>query len=420
MMTEALPFTAAANYVGLDISGMRVEGFRTDGTSNYLANLNCGGQTWAGALRMPAIGVTERAFISEKSQALVAVSYLLDILGRGLTITPDLSLIFGGISTLVSGLTTQAFLRDQGHNSPLMLIDEVGVRKRIVKGMAYPTALSEDTRDYVASYNGPFYLSRGAPAWETLEEYPELNGAVAGALAALHRHTGLGSPVPEARAAEALERIDGSITVESTKWEPTQGSKEERALTKSLTKWQGHGNQERGALIRKERFLRTTGGRELYRQAFRDATKDFSGGRLLRCFCHGDAHGGNFILVRYQYDISDTTAALDRVFLNEILEAHPKLNRVYVGADESGSRITYSDKPVSAPKSYTATRRYHHEVHPIDLDSGRGVTPDTRELHLYDAMVYAISLASLTTLFGSPRSSLSILGDYYKGLSAMS
>lgn len=416
-MNTLLNFEQAVTHIGLDARNLRLEGFRTDGTSNYLANLNYRGQTWAAALRMPARGAHIEEFVAEKTNALQAVSYLLQQIGDGIPVGLDCALKFAGVSTLVDSASTQDYLRQQHSAFALRLVDKIGGREKRVQGLEYPELLGEDAKEYVATYGGPFYISRGAPAWETLEDYPDLECHAAHALAALHLRTGSGSSVPRSSAVDALEKVQEKLLQEADKWVPSEGSKEANALAKALTKWRGSGDAQRSRMIKRERYIRTAAGRKTYTDLFKTCLSAYIGNEWLRSFSHGDSHGGNYIIVRYQYVLSAEDMLIDRVFLNEIFEADPSLLQVYVAIDEANGQMTFSRaSPESGCPHLIATRSLHHEIHPIDLDAGQGISDETKVLHLFDALLFSISLQNLTTLFASAVSAKDILMHYYDGL----
>lgn len=415
-MTGILRFASAVDLIGLDIGGLRVEGFRTDGTSNYLGNLNCQGQTWAAALRMPARGAHLEEFLKEKERALAAVSYLMKSLDGGLDAGNNCVMKFSGVSTLVENQSTQTFLREQHQRAPLLLIDEIGQRERLVQGLKFPDSLPDDARDYVASYHGPFYLSRGAPAWETLEEYPDLEGPVAHALAGLHLRTGSGKPVAKDLALRALAETREGMTERADAWDPIAGTKEANALAKSIKKWSAGGDVERERTIKRERFLRTSSGRDAYRGLFNSNAKIFEQPSSLRSFSHGDSHGGNYIIVRYQYTFGDNDLMIDRVFLNELFAHNRDIESVSVEIDDANSRIRLFQRNGTFGRGgRIARRKLHHEIHPIDLDSGTGTTESTKVLHLYDALLFSISLEHLTSLFAETVDAREVLSHYYDG-----
>lgn len=412
-----LRFDEGVAEVGLDKSSLRVEGFRTDGTSNYLANLNYRGQTWAAVLRLPANGATIEQFLAEKRCALEAVEYLIKVLRVGIDVGFDCVLKLSGRSCFVEGCSTQDFLHQQAGAGPLFLIDQIHNRKKRIEAFHYPEALPDDTRQYISEYGGPLYLSRGAPAWETLEEYPELEEPVAHTLASLHLATGAGKPVPFEIALSVLSEIEAEILPAVQKWFPEERSKEQLALTKSLMKWKADDDPERTEVIRRERFMRTFSGRELYAKVFERALARYALPHFpLRSFCHGDCHGGNFVLVRYQFTLNQPDVLLDRVFLNEIFEKDEGLIEVAVTFDERNATIIHTLPSAKESWSLRARRHLHHEIHLVDLDSGRGTTEETKVLHLYDALSYSISMANLTRLFGSPLDSTQVLLHYYDGL----
>lgn len=413
---SVLPFEEGIAKIGMSTERLKVEDFRTDGTSNYVANLNYHGQTWAAALRLPARGASLEEFLVEKDRALHAVEYLISVLRGGIDVGFDCTLKFGGVSCLVESSSSQNYLRFQAAEKPLLLVDRINHREKKIQGFNYPDALADDARQYVSNYAGPFYLSRGAPAWETLEDYPELEEPVAHSLAVLHLVTGQGAPIPFDTAVGILSEVEPAMHEGAERWLPIEGSKEAQALTKSLKKWKANDDLDRIRLIRQERFMRTSAGQKLFQSTLNNSIEQHVlPDRPLKSFCHGDCHGGNFILVRYQYVLNRPEVLLDRVFLNEIFEQDEKLDEVAITIDQGSSSIIH-DLSTKAPPVLVASRKFHHEIHLIDLDSGQGTTEDTKVIHLYDALSYALSLANVTRLFASPIDSREILRHYYDGL----
>jgi hypothetical protein len=414
-------FGAGIKTLGLTESNLRVEGFRTDGTSNYLVNLNYRGQTWAAVLRLPAIGASLREFLAEKEKALSAANYLLNVLQDGIDVGFGCTLNFSGYSCFVDGESTQRFFHFQSDVTPLVLIDKIHQHQQEIASFKYPESLPADTRSYISNYNGPFYLSRGAPAWETLEEYPGLEEPVAHALAALHLATGSGEPVSYEASLCILREIEVEISHAIQTWSPSAKSKEGIALNKSLKNWYADTDPERTELTRRERFVRTLAGKTVFDVAFNRAIAARGRGcHELRTFCHGDCHGGNFILVRYEFTLSQPGVLLDRVFLNEVFEKDKTLQEVSVSIKEENSSIVVSESGSGSPNGLKARRNRHYEIHLVDLDNVRGTTEDTKQLHIYDALFYSMSMANLSRLFGSPVESSDILRHYYDGLRSKS
>lgn len=420
MNQYVLSFDEGIAKIGLNKSGLRVEGFRTDGTSNYLANLNCQGQTWAAVVRLPAKGADLQEFLGEKRQALVAVEYLVEVLRDGIDVGFDCVLKFDGVSCLVENASTQAFLRYQAEAPPISLVDNIDQRQKEIQGFRYPQGLPDDTRDYILRYSGPFYLSRGAPAWETLEEYPEFEEPVAHALALLHLATGSGVLVSYDSALRVLREIEADLLKGVEGWSPEDGSKEQLALAKALKKWKAADDADRLAIVRRERFLRTSRGKDVYRTAFERAVgRQKLPDHPMSSFCHGDCHGGNFILVRYHYVLNHPEVMVDRIFLNEIFANDQSLFEVAITIDEKNAQIIHSAPSDKNRSAILARRCVHHEIHPVDLDNGTGTTEGTKVLHLYDALSYSLSMSNITRLWGAHVDAAQVLSHYYDGLGGM-
>ncbi len=347
----------------------------------------------------------------------MAVDYLVDVLRRGIDVGFDCVLKFAGVSCLLENSSTQHFLRYQADAPPISLMDTIHNREKRIQGFDYPKALPDDTRDYIGQYAGPFYLSRGAPAWETLEEYPELEGPVAHALASLHLATGSVVPVPYDRALLVLYEIEADLLRGLEGWSPQGGSKEQLALTKALKKWKATDDAERLGIVRRERFLRTSRGKDAYRTAFERAVgRQELPEHPMRSFSHGDCHGGNFILVRYQYVLNHPEVMVDRIFLNEIFANDESLFEVAVTIDEKTAQIIHSVPSDKNRSAIIARRHTHHEIHPVDLDNGTGTTEETKVLHLYDALSYSLSMSNITKLWGAHIDAAQVLSHYYDGL----
>lgn len=410
----APPWQEGLGLVGLPASKLRVEAFRTDGTNNYLANLNSSGRTWAGALRLPARGAPLSDFLGDKHRALSAVAYLLPLLREPVDVGGNCALHFEGYSTLVEAKSTSAFLREQSAQPPLILVDQVMGREKVIKAFDYPDALDESVREYIAAYDGPYYLSRGAPAWETLEEFPDCAEAAAHALAVLHRLTGSGRILPESVGRKLLARASSVLRQHASVWAPRVGSKEDLGLQKSLRKWQAE-NGERRTIAVLERFLRSSAGHSVVAASIQeDLAAEEQGSGTFRSFIHGDAHGGNFVVVDYEFRLSPHASFVDREFINALFRSSPELNAI--GVAEIDNRIIHDLPSSSDHPRILAKRDHHRELHLIDLDGGRGTTAVDKESHLLDALVFAVSMENICELFGRRLDAARVLHFYYEGL----
>ena len=447
---KAIKFDEGVTQIGLTVDDLIIEAFNTGGTSNYLANLNYRGQTWAAALRLPAAGSDLNTFIEDKAKSLKAIDYLVSMLSEGIDTGFNCKLRFDGVSCFVDNKTTKEYMHQQSSKKPLELIDNIQGTKSIATSFNYPTDLSEDVRSYIEEYTGPIYLSRGAPANETLEDYPELLEAVAHALAKLHLLTGKGTPVPLNKAIEALSYLDKEIDKEIPNWKPQESSKELRALIKSLAKWwvkddrlsQLSETQKNELLnkpdfldnykelltdddiriihlIKKERFIRTSIGRDMINKLLNIFLDENSIKTMLKSFCHGDAHGGNFILVRFQYRLNKPNLILDREYLNNIFVNNPDIEDIAIVIDKDNGVILHDKIENTDNPTAIATRGLHHEIHLIDLDDVMGIDDETKTCHLLDALTYTLSMVNITSLVSKPVTPETILSYYYNGLSVL-
>jgi hypothetical protein len=417
MSQSPKPFPAALAELGLSASGLKLENFRTDGTSNYVGNLNFQGQTWSAVLRMPAKGATVEEFLSDKVQALAVSDYLGRILRQSIEVGFDCVLAFDGQSCLSQNDSTQAFLRQQAQDPALRLTDAVNNRQKLLQGMVYPDGLEDQAvKEYIATYDGPFYVSRGAPASETLEDFPHLAEPAAHAVAALHRATGQGQPIELAASQAVLSQLEPLMALQARQWQPSADSKEGRGLAKSLSAWNPQNDTERAELITAERFLRSQTGRDFYRQTVESLLQpDLLPAHPLMAFGHGDLHGGNLIFVEYEYRLNQPEILLDRVFVNQLFVMQPALSEVGIAMpDRQTIHISQEPEP-----TIRAKRDHYYEIHLIDLDSGHGTTNEDKALHLFDALFFAMSAAHLTTLFAEEITASSILEWYYQGLTKL-
>ena len=399
---------------GFDSAGLRVEAFRTDGTFNYLANLNHYGQTWAAALRMPAIGADPASFLSDKMSMIETTEFLHHLLNRGVKLDDSTTLHFTGQSVLVSSDSVQRFLQHQLALPALQMTDRILNREQTLKGQAV-NDLPDDIAHHITSYQGPFLFSVGAPAWETLEEFPHLVDKVACALATLHALSGRGHRISDPVALDVLRTVESALHKDASSWQPAPNSSEGRGLAKSLRRWNVNDDHKRRTLVTRERFLRSDAGRTVCRQAFNTALPDSSStASSLHCFSHGDAHGGNFVTVQYEYILDQTDVVVDRVFLNDIFQQRPDIHKVAVTILDDTIALDSVDA-VSDP-TCIAVRNPHFEVHPIDLDTATVSSPGRDTLHLYDAIVFSLSTSNILRLHGNEALATDTLSCYLAAL----
>lgn len=408
---KLISFSDGIAKIRLNLEGLRVEAIRTDGTFNYLINLNFSGQTWAAVLRIPSIGANYNEFIEDKLKALRVVDYLKNHIKDGIKIAENIYLKFDGISQLVDGKSTQNFLVKQSNQTPLKILNEIDNKEDLITSYLYPDNLPKDVKEYVSNYQGLFYLSRGAPAWETLEEYTFLFDNVAKSIAKLQKLTGDGTFAPISIAQKILSSIQKNFLYNADEWIPIKNTKEFNAFNKKLAKWSISNDQSNFKYIKRESYLRTSLGKILYNKLFeKELMKNVSLDNHYKCFCHGDCHGGNFIIVKYEYTTLPTNTILNREYINDIFTKHKNLESLGINID-GGINISKSRK-----SSIIANKYKHYEIHPIDLDQGFGLDRDRKQSHLFDLIFYAISINNLSNIFNLSIKSNDVLEAYYSAL----
>lgn len=354
--------------------------------------LNEAGQTWAGAIRTPALGTNVSRFLSSKHEALEVINPLSDELSSGVEVGPRCALRFSGASCLIEPKSTQLFLAEQVNRSSTVIDELSGQRKTLqAKSIETSVAASEASPEsqLLGSELGstPWFLSRGAPASETLEEFPHLAEDVFASLGVLHRCF----PKRTFSAADAVSAVAEALEEVSTRaleWVPetNAGSK---VLDKFVQAW-----SERPDLARCEAFLRSASGREVVAGIVdRSQSTDPTEG-----FVHGDAHAGNFIIVWFEYE-SSFSDPIDREFVNSCFERHSEVSTLYYRID-SHSPFTAAVTDIPHPGSMKLRRAPHFEVHPIDLDDA-GFT--THRSQLVDLVALACSASQLSqAILGLP------------------
>jgi hypothetical protein len=404
----------AVEIVGLDPDALLVETIDA-GSSNCVMALNEGGQTWAGAIRSPASADLAEEFVAEKIASLSTVDMLADRLRDGVVVSAGCVLKFGGLSCLVDADSALAFVRGQaGKSFEVSASFEERVKK--IVGMDLAVA-AENARhearlvlEALATYTGPMFLSRGAPASETTEDFPQRAPLVARSLGVLHSQFPQ-SPQTETDVQRLLERASASLRQAALAWSPAVDSNGVSPVDKLQKKWAKRLGAAAAAAaidpetVRLEAFLRSRLGRSVVREAVPQL--EVGSG-----FVHGDAHVGNFILVDFRFEPSKAqkSTPIDRTFVNETFDRHPDLELLHYSLTSDGARVT--DLAVS--DALPLRRRDWMEVHPIDLDDAQF---GSRLPQAVDAITYAISAENACSALGEPHVTADVvLAGYLEGL----
>jgi hypothetical protein len=401
----------------LDKEQVRIDGFRTDGTSNYLINLNYSGITWAVALRIPAKGVSVEEFLREKRRALEVAQYLARYFSAGIQTSAEHRFVFDGVSYLVDPESAKEFLRKQSTNRGLVqrnLVQPIvfGPAEKRIAGKSYPADVPDSERAYFENYDSPFYLSKGAPAWETGEDFPHLVPELFACLGFLHRQTGCTKPITARVLVPMVEKVCQIVSEEANRWEPTEDSSAWRAFGKLRKKWRVEPGSSRDTILKQEVFIRTGEGNRFFMNALESLAKPhvLSPGM---CFSHGDMHCGNFVCVRYAFEIPNHVVGvpIDRTFVNEIFDRRDGVTRIFAKFSRADNLVTYSLE--EEPEAVGLTKRDRFDIHLIDIDRSAGITPKERVPHIRDLSKLVYSARNILDLAGVETHQPELVERYY-------
>lgn len=422
--------------IKFDVNQTRIEKFRLDGTSNYLISLNYSGITWAVAIRLPAIGIEYSKFEEEKLRAVGVAKFLAEYFGEGIPLSANVSFLFDGNSSLMSYDAVMEYFSFQNSLQPLLERENITAEKKEkkIESLSYPEGIDNDkklgvekreqVKQYLSDYRGSFFVSKGAPASETLDDYWDMIFDVSHALAILHTKSGLHSVVPMDVAIELAVKFDDELTDLSLKTTLLEGSSAYESFQKHQKK-RNPGNDLRvSKLIQKEIVLRTKPGKELLSRIvaqFEDklrADKSF-----YSSFTHNDPHCENFVIVKYLYDIRQSNHQyMDREFLNDIIERrHVSSNEgmisiVYNEQENSLSYRNFQASDMGADNINVVSPRERYDIHLIDIDEASGITEKDRRLHIYDLLIYAQSVQNISSIKGHCIPLIDIITAYYKNI----
>lgn len=211
--------------IGFDKSQTRIEKYRLDGTSNYLISLNYSGITWAVAIRLPAMGSEYAKFEKEKIRAVDTAEFLVKHLGEGVTLSEDATFLFEGNSTLASFESVIEFFSFQNSLLPLIEVDGITggkIEDKPVVSQSFPGGIDnvknineekkKQIQKYLLEYTGDFFVSKGAPASETLDDYWDKVFDVTNALSVLHNNSGLKMLIPIDNVLALSKKFDYELT----------------------------------------------------------------------------------------------------------------------------------------------------------------------------------------------------------------
>jgi hypothetical protein len=432
--------------IGFDKSQTRIEKYRLDGTSNYLISLNHSGITWAVAIRLPAMGTEYSKFEKEKIRAVDTAEFLVEHFGKGIALSNNVTFRFEGNSSLVPYDSIMEFFAFQ--NTLLPLVEEANVvlkiKPKTVDSLSYPGGIDhvknipddkkKQIKKYLSEYRGNFFVSKGAPASETLDDYWEMVFDVTHALSVLHANSGLNSLIPLDNVLTLAKEFDDELTKISSVTNFSEGTSVYESFQKHQEKRNKTNDSNITELIKKELLLRTKTGKELLSRLVLEFEKTLKEGKShYSCFTHNDPHCENFVIVKYLYEIKQNNHQyIDREFVNSILDKvgdaisivkylyeikqnnDREFSIVYNKDDNSLLYRKFEAADIGASNVniiYPGTR---YDIHLIDIDDATGITQDEHKMYIYDLLIYALSVQNLSSIKGGKMQANDIIRAYYE------
>jgi len=422
------------NQVEFNINQTRIEKYRLDGTSNYLISLNYSGVTWAVAIRLPAMGTEYAKFEKEKIWAVDTADFLVEHFGNGISLSDNVTFCFKGKSSLVSYDSVMEFFSFQNSLLPLLEIDDITEKKiqKTVASQSFPDGIDQvknitvdkkkQIKKYLSEYEGVFFVSKGAPASETLDDYWELVFDVAHALTVLHANSGLKSLFPIDNVLTLAKEFDDELTQIASVTNFSEGTSILESFQKHQKKRNLTNDSNVTGLIKKEMILRTKTGKELLSRLVSQFEKTLKEDKShYSCFTHNDPHCENFVIVKYLYDIKQGNHQyVDREFANDILEeigtmsSDTMFSIVYNKDENSLLYRKFESADLGASNVNIIYPSTHYDIHLIDIDDATGVTENEQKIYIYDLLVFALSVQNLSAIKGGKIQAVDIISAYYK------
>lgn len=427
-------FFGFLNQIGFDKNQTRIEKYRLDGTSNYLISLNYSGITWAVAIRLPAMGTEYVKFEKEKIRAVETAKFLVEHFGKGIALSDHITFRFEGNSTLASFDSIKEFFSFQNSLLPLIEIEDITGKEiqKTVASQSFPDGIDhvkninddkkKQIKEYLSEYRGVFFVSRGAPASETLDDYWEMVFDVTYALTFLHANSGLKLLIPIDKALELAKEFDDELTNIVSVTNFSEGTSVYESFQKHQKKRNPINDSNITELIKKEMILRTKTGKELLSKLISRFEKTLSEDKLhYSCFTHNDPHCENFVIVKYLYRIKQSNHQyIDREFTNEILKEIDNISSdtmfsiVYNKDENSLLYRKFESVDIGASNVniiYPSTR---YDIHLIDIDDATGITQNEQRMYIYDLLIYSLSVQNLSAIKGGKIHAFDIIKAYYK------
>jgi hypothetical protein len=423
--------------IGFNKEQTRIEKYRIDGTSNYLVSLNYSGITWAVAIRMPAIGKDVNKFLEEKTRAVDTAEYLVKHFAQGISLTPHVCFCFRGNSVLASYDSVQEYFNFQNTLMPLIQKDQMSShdKTKTVIGKPFPEGIDDlnnvddakkqQVKEYFKEFNNVYYVSKGAPASETLDDYFfDLLDHVTHSLVKLHQNTGLKIVLPIDQVITLASTVNSCLDSLSYKDIIGEDTSTIESYQKHQAKRNKNNDKEISRLIRKELILRTRKGKKIIFDVINPFELGLPNDKDYHCFTHNDPHCENFVIVKYLYSITEERHQyIDREFLNELIESlHENEKKDFYSVEyiQENSELKYrnyidgdKNNPFVNIISPCRNNEYYYDIHLIDIDEATGINSSDSKTYLYDLILYSLSVQNLSSIKGRPIHYKKVIQKYY-------
>lgn len=322
-------FEEAIKSFDFDVQKLEIE-FFTSGANNNVIGLKHSDRTWAVSISFPKTESITEEKLESFTRLQKICSYLTENFQRGIEIDENNKFIFDGNCFLCDSESTEKFIKELAGK----------------QNYEFPSE--------TFSYKGPFLVKKGAPASETLEHDLDFRDFMLKSLSLLHKHTGVVELVDKELVKEITENIIKELDKEIENLKPSE--KTQKEIEKYNNKWNKTNDLKIKGHIVREVLIRST---KTLEELISKYTKEYGVDLIVhKGFIHGDAHGGNFIIVQ-----NDNKK----------------------------------------------------EIHPIDVEDALGLEGEEKQHYLLDLIKFTISAYNLSRiLFNNPLNTDDLVETYYQ------
>lgn len=317
-------FNNAIQNFGFLPEKLKLEYFR-EGTNNCVISLKYKNITWAVSILFPKTKIISKRKLEKYIDFQRICLFLTKKFQKGIPINENAKFIFDGLAFLCDLNSTKKFLKESSLKQKFILPKKIYV------------------------YTGPFFVKKGAPSSTTLEYNIDFKTIMLGSLAILHKFTGLKKLVDKKLAFNIISAINKNLDNQIIK-SPKKNRKFNKNFEKYNQKWNLKNEKVIAYYIKREVIARSE---RIIRALVLPYIKKYKLNQsVYKCFIHGDAHGGNFIVVE---------------------------------------------------------RKNKKEVHPIDVEEAK-----EKDHYLLDLVEFVLSAYNLSRIFRKPLSMRELIEIYYK------